>query len=156
MHEYESSLILFAELALGLAGFAGVAAAFAGPSRSYGPLEMSRLSGLFFNSGLTLGGSVLLLTLAAAGVKTELAFTTLSIVALVFMIVAGAVGLPPAYRAAEQRWAVHASALTTGVLALVYGSNVWLGGEAWPVLAAFSWQLLYGLWLFTRILTRAD
>ncbi|MGH0029313.1 MAG: hypothetical protein ACQGVC_05955 [Myxococcota bacterium] len=51
---HEEPFALLAELAIALAGFAGVAAAFAGKERAYGPSERLRLFSLFLDSGTIL------------------------------------------------------------------------------------------------------
>jgi hypothetical protein len=47
---------LYAELALALAGFTGVASAFAGRERAFRPTELTRLQGILVNSASVLAG----------------------------------------------------------------------------------------------------
>jgi hypothetical protein len=56
---------LHAELALGLAGFAGVTAAFGGRDREYSGARLLRLSGIFQTAGCVLAGSLCVETAAA-------------------------------------------------------------------------------------------
>ena len=57
--EAESTFALIAELAVGLAGFGGVAAAFGGRDRSYAPVELTRMRALFAHAALVLASSLL-------------------------------------------------------------------------------------------------
>jgi hypothetical protein len=54
----QPAFALIAELALALAGFAGVAAAFGGRDRSYAPVELTRLRVLFSHAFLALSTSL--------------------------------------------------------------------------------------------------
>lgn len=49
-------LSLYAELALALAGFAGVTSAFAGRDRAFKPTERSRVEAVLMNSAAALAG----------------------------------------------------------------------------------------------------
>jgi hypothetical protein len=161
MDSYQDTFALFAELSLGLAGFAGVAAAFGGRHRSYRPGDENRLVGLFVSAGVTLAGCVAILTLIATDMAVHNAFLLVS--ALLFAV-SGMVTLkrvPLNYRLAQdaeasiEPWAAHLASLHFAALLLLYGGNLWLGGRAWPLIGGFSLQLLFGLWLFTRLLTRS-
>ncbi len=55
----QPTFALIAELALALAGFGGVAAAFGGRDRSYAPVEMTRIRVLFSHAFLALSTSLL-------------------------------------------------------------------------------------------------
>ncbi len=81
---------------------------------------------------------------------------------LLAFITVGIVFLPRSFRfvadadASTEPWA---AALATGFVAgnlLLFTGNLFLGGKAWPLISAFSAQLLYSLWMFFRILTRRN
>ena len=161
MVDYQDTFALFAELSLGLAGFAGVAAAFGGRDRSFGRGDQNRLVGLFGSAGAALAGCVTILTLDATNMPVHSVFLLVSALSFAFVGVLAVARIPYTYRlvrdpdASLEPWAAHLASLYFATLLLLYGLNLWLGGEAWPLLAGFSLQLLFGLWLFTRLLTRS-
>jgi hypothetical protein len=69
--EYSDKFDLLAELAIAVAGFAGVASAFGGRERSFGPAELIRLKALFQFSALVLTGCFSLAALASAGIAAR-------------------------------------------------------------------------------------
>jgi hypothetical protein len=113
MGSYQDTFALFAELSLGLAGFAGVAAAFGDRQRSHGAGDENRLFGLFVSAAVTLGGCVAILTLIATDVSNH--YTFLLVSALLFAIngVVMCMRLPNNYRLARapeasiEPWAAH-------------------------------------------------
>ena len=70
--------------------------------------------------------------------------------------------MPLAYRLAidtkastvDSTFAVLIAYVAVGVGLLLLNVTVWR--EAWPLAAAFSVQLVWGLWVFSRILTQRD
>ena len=84
----ESTLSLVAELALGLAGFGGVAAAFGGRDRQFSRGERTRLLALYVHSTLALVGALLTMAL----LWFEMALAT----ACFWASLAGLVGQVPA------------------------------------------------------------
>ena len=162
MESYQSTFALFAELSLGLAGFAGVAAAFGGRQRSHGPGDENRLFGLFVSAGVTLAGCMAILTLIATDMSPHHIFLLVSAVLFAINGVVMLMRVPNNYRLAHasdasiEPWAAHLASFHFSALLLLYGGNLWLGGRAWPLIAGFSLQLLFGLWLFTRLLTRSN
>ncbi len=153
------SFALIAELALALAGFSGVASAFGGRDRSYQPVERQRLVSLFAAAGIALAGAASVDTMASAGLPSQQVFTIAS--ALVFILTA--VTLLPYLRKGMRFVRDPNSSTTPWVLAVSFGiilavlalsaANVALGGRAWPLIGGLYLLLLYGLWMFTRILT---
>ena len=158
MIDPQSIFSLVAELALGLAGFAGVAAAFGGKDRSYAPVEIFRLMSLFIVAFLALALSLVTISLLALGFAHSDAYR--------FASIAGAITQGPAaaffiYRVFV---ALRDPDSVTGpgaVAATVFGSSLSLGLFVASALSpetpgflalALSVQLLFGLWLFTRIL----
>ena len=65
--EAQSTFALIAELAVGLAGFAGVAAAFGGRDRAYARVELTRMRALFVHAALVLAVSLLATSLLWSG-----------------------------------------------------------------------------------------
>ena len=77
---------IFPELALALAGFAGVAATFSGRDRSYDPAEKERLKGLFLIAGSTIIVSISIIALYSAGLTASTVYFWASALALVAQI----------------------------------------------------------------------
>lgn len=156
------SFALLAELALGLAGFGGVAAAFGGRERSFRPTELIRLQGLFVDSSFILVGCGLVGGLGATSMTPATLYFTAS--AVVTLLVAG-VSLPLLVRSfryardpesTSEPWAVFVSlASMAGSSALLVG-NMILGAVAWPLVVSFWIFLIHGLWMFYRVLTRPN
>ncbi len=162
MIEHHDTFALLAELSLGLLGFAGVAASFGGRERAYGTADRHRLGTLFFGSSMVLASCVATLTMDAAHVPARTVFVVVSAVCLVGMGFAVLVRLPMNYRLARdpsasvEPWAAYVASIVCAVMVLLLGGNLWLGGEAWPLLAADSIALLFCVWVFTRLLMRAS
>jgi hypothetical protein len=158
--EHAETLSLLAELALGLAGFTGIAATFGGRERAYSGGDRFRIELIFMLAGSALAGSLTALTLSAAGCSTATSFGWAS-------LVAAAIHCRPAFISFKQAIAVardpemspfylivvSAVVLLSSCLGLQIG-NLWLWRDAWPLLAASSLQLGWGLFLFARLLTQ--
>ena len=155
------SFELIAELALALVGFAGVAAAFGGAAREFRPTERERYVGLFFYAGVSLAGSLTVVVCSSAGLAESEVFRVASIVSL-----AGVLGVLPRHRLAylaartpdssSERWALYLTTASIIALLLVYAGNALVLASPWPLSAGYSMQLLLGVWLFFRILFRAN
>ena len=151
-----------AELGLGLAGFAGVGSAFGGRSREYGKIDLIRLMVLFLSAGSVVAGSLAVLTLASYGLDDV---TSYSIVSTVLALILGITGVPlllAAYRTVKDPKVVAPIwVFVTGISYLVivealYIQNSFGDAKAGPLIAAFSLSLVYGLWMFTRLMVRHD
>ena len=159
--EYAESFGLLAELAIAVAGFAGVSAAFAGRDRSFQAFERTRLLALFINSGAILSGCGVVHTLLLTGAAPETAFRLASLATVLVLIGLSVPQMFRVYRAARnpdstaERWAIN---LTVGYLLLSFLlllANAMLGTSY--LLVGTLWLLLvYGLWMFWRLLTRAN
>ena len=161
MISHPDSFSLLAELAMALAGFSGVAAAFSGRDRSYQSTEFIRLVSLFLTSGVVFAGSGAVYVLLLADIAPALVFRFVS---LAVMLAYGGVAIPwtiKAYRAAgeanstSENWALHLTLLHTFLIVALTGSNVILG-QPYILLGAFWLLLAFGLWMFSRLLTRAN
>ena len=162
-HEIDHTQIfsLLAELALALGGFTGVAAAFGGRDRTFTIAERTRLITIFLSAGGALAGSLCVLTFASADALATSAFVWASALGATSQLLHLLI-IPRAYRLA-----IDPKASTVGstlALLVVYVAvslglllvNAIVWREAWPLVAAFSVQLVWGLWAFSRILTQRD
>jgi len=161
-HEIEhiDTFSLMAELALGLAGFTGVAAAFGGSERAYSSPDRFRLLAIFLSAGCVLVGSLFTLTLVAAGWPPGQSYRWGGLFAAMILMPYFYQVIPKTYQFAIDPDLgtsfsifafVAAQAIVSGLL-LVGNFIVWR--EAWPLFGAFSVQLSLGLFLFARILLR--
>lgn len=160
--EAESTFGLIAELAVGLAGFAGVAAAFGGRDRAYAPVELTRLRALFVHAALVLASSLLGTTLLWLGLPLNQASFWSAALGL-----AGEVPAAIYFSSHAYRYVVDPEATTGWPAFLLTVVPAWLaaallacglarGGSMGLLVAGLSTQLLFGLWLFTRILTQRN
>ena len=151
-----------AELGLGLAGFAGVAAAFGGRSRNYGSIDLLRLKVLFFCAGSVVAGCLAILTLISYGVEDA---TSYFVISAALALISGAIGVPillAAYRTVRDpkivapAWVFIVGMTYVIVIEVLYVRNLIEGGESGPLIAGFSLSLVYGFWMFTRLMVRPD
>ena len=159
---FYDSVTLFSELALGLAGFAGVASAFSGRERSFQPAERLRLMGLMVLSGIVLAGCLIYVTLSMAEVSDSVARQATAIVCALASAVVAATMLPDVWRHSQDadatvvRWSFYlATTLVCGSLVL-YATAAIFGGVAWMIAMGFTIQLFHGLWMFVLLLTRKN
>lgn len=153
---------LFAELSLALAGFSGVAAAFGGRDREFRPIEISRLTAVFLFAGASLVDALLVISLAHAGVPANATYQVACLVAGLLLFAVVCRQYPPVlrlYRAGEAttsgRFLVFSTTFHLTVVVLL----AWAGlyeRESWPLVVGISAQLMYGLWMFARLLLRAN
>jgi len=153
---------LLAELALGLAGFTGVAAAFGGRDRTYAATESFRIEGIFLMAGSVMVGSLCALTLTGAGSSTTSAYRWASLVVApvllgsLFRAVSPGFALVKDPESSSSPW-IHAFAMAVFAICLgVLVANFTVWREAWPLFAVFSLQLTWGLFLFARLLTQRN
>jgi len=159
--EQTQTFSLLTELAIALGGFAGVAAAFGGRDRAYSISERIRLMTIFLSAGGALAGSLCVLAFASAGALAGPAFVWASALAAIAQLAHLRI-VPTAYRLAidpEASTLGSTLALLIAYVAVSLGlllMNAAVWREAWPLVAAFSVQLVWGLWVFFRILTQRD
>ena len=153
---------LFAELAIGLAGFTGVAAAFGGRDRVYSSADKIRIEGILLLAGSVLVGSLCVLTLTGAGLSAPATFGWASLVAAALQFPNFFTGFSRGYvlvkspeSSTSGRIYAQAMVLIGGCLGL-YAGNIIVWREAWPLFAAFSLQLSWALYLFGRFLTHRN
>ena len=145
--DHSQTFSLLAELALGLAGFTGIAAAFGGRERVYSHADQLRLLGIFVAAGSALAGSLCALTLLSAGVSPSSAYLWATVIAAssllpnLYPLIPQTVGLVRDPQASTRAWIfVVQLAQFAGCLGLFAG-NLLVWSDAWPLLAAFSIQL---------------
>jgi hypothetical protein len=147
-----------AELAVGLAGFTGVAAAFGGRDRKYSDPDRVRLLAIFFSAGCVVVGSLCALTLSSAGWSSGQSYRWSGLPAAAVLIPSFYSVVPQSYAFAKDPDATTSFAIVAiavvanGVSVLLLVGNFIVWSAAWPVLGAFSIQLVWGLFLFARVL----
>jgi len=158
----EAAIELFAELALGLAGFAGVASAFAGRERRFRAVERLRLVGVVGLSACTFGGCLAYVVCSVGGLSGRApaagaAFVTLVLLAPLVLRV-----LPEFWRRSKDADA-QVDGYSPILVSTFFVLDVILLGCAltgvaggWALALAFSLLLLHGLWLFFLLLTREN
>lgn len=155
-------LALYAELALGLAGFVGVVSAFAGRDREFRPTERVRFLSVVLSSATILTGCFAFFTSSSAGLALRSSYALAGAASLVVWLSGG---LPVFVRSWRRRndadsstemWSLYVSLSTLTSLGLLYGGAVFTRGGLPLLVAGFSLNLLHGLWMFTRLLTRPN
>ena len=149
---------LLSEIAIAVAGFAGVAVALGGRDRSFGPLELVRITSLFFYSGLVLAGCFGLFALTAAEVSAESTIRLVSFGEAIGFVAFTAATAPSAIRLTRphESWVPYVVVGTYGVNILFCLANGLVVAREWPLIVVFSITILQSLWLFHRLLTRTD
>jgi hypothetical protein len=157
--EHSDTFDLLAELAIAVAGFAGVASAFGGRDRAFGPAELVRLTALFQFSTLVLAGCFGLASLASAGVGARTGLGLVSFAEGVALLALAAFALPGAFRIARSEestiggWPL-AFVVSVYVVAIpLCLANALLMQREWPLIVVFSILILQSLWFFFRLLT---
>lgn len=153
---------LYAELALGLAGFVGVVSAFAGRNREFRPTERVRFLAVALASAVVLAGCFSFFTMLAAGHELLHAYKAAGAVSLVISLAGGVPLFATSWKRARDHdstsepWSLYISLATFSLLWALYGAAV-LTREGFALLVAgFSINLLHGLWMFVRLLTRPN
>jgi hypothetical protein len=109
----DDAISLFAELSLGLAGFAGVGAAFAGRSREFLPLERMRLISVVSLSASVLAGSLAYVTVSfaseSASLRASAATSLAASLGMLFLIGPPLIRARSRSSAESERWVLPAS-----------------------------------------------
>lgn len=149
---------MLAELAVGLAGFTGIAAAFGGRDRKYSDPDRVRLLAIFLSAGCVLVGSLCVLTLTSADWSSGQSYRWSGLSAAAVLIPSFYAVIPQSYGFAKDPDATTSFAIVAiavvanGVSVLLLAGNFIVWREAWPVVGALSMQLVWGLFLFARVL----
>ena len=159
---FEDSIALYAELALALAGFAGIVSAFAGRERQFRPVERMRLEGLMILSGTVLAGCLAYVVGSLAGIDETSVLVITAILCLIPISALLPIKLRELWRrskdadATVSQWSLYlVSALMLADL-MLFGAAIFVPGSAWMIALGFSLLLLHGLWMFVLLLTRAN
>jgi hypothetical protein len=156
------ALNLIAELSVGLAGFAGVASAFSGRDRDYRPTERIRFLAVLQASGTSMAACLAAVTLDHAGVPTA---TSFRLVAVAFLLIWIVVYLPLLRQAvilardSESSSSPAAVVITVAHNLLLFAATLLQIARSdltWPLIFVLSQQLVFGMWMFGRILMRPN
>jgi hypothetical protein len=161
MTSIEEAVELYAELSLALAGFAGVASAFAGRERSFRPVERMRLIGVVTLSASVFGGCLAFLAasialLPSSETETLAGLASLALLSPLFWV------MPRLWIRARDpdanvdSWSLYLVTILTFVETLLLSSAALGFGAGWQLALSFGFQLLEGLWLFFLLLTRQN
>jgi hypothetical protein len=162
MLNHQDLISIYAELSLVLAGFVGVASAFSGRERLYRPIEMIRLVHVLGAAGSVLAGCLFFFTASAGGLNLE---QSLSAAGVGSALVISVVILPSAGRAwrnsvrsdsTTETWVLWSITIVNILVFVLFLSTVFGGARQLSLICGFSIQLLLGLWVFARLLTRAN
>jgi len=149
-----------AELGLALAGFAGVGSAFGGRRREYGDIDLIRLMVLFLSAGSVVAGSLAVIALAYYGFNGPIIYSIVSGALALILALTGVPLLMSAYRTVKDpeiiapTWVFAIGILYLVAIEVLFLHNAIVVRDASPLIAAFSVSLVYGLWMFTRLMVR--
>ena len=158
MIEHSEVFQLLAEMAIAVAGFAGVATVFGGQDRSFNTAEIMRLRVLFQLSALILFCCLGLIAMDASGMSRELSVLCISIVAALITI-GCAFDVP--LKATKLRGELGSSVTPVSLLIGFTPSlicvpllliNALLLRQEWLLITVLSYYLLMSLWTFYRLL----
>jgi hypothetical protein len=155
-------LSLYAELSIALAGFTGVSSAFAGRERMFRPMERTRLQAVLLSSSGVLAGCLAFYSASSTGwneAQSAAAAATASILltipVLVFLVPAGRRHINDPDSTTEV-WVLYAVSLLSILLLALYALVALRQSSPSLLVVGFSFQLLFGLWMFVRLLTRPN
>ena len=153
---------LYAELSVALAGFAGVVSAFAGRDRIFQPTELVRFLAVVMAAAIVLVGCFTFFVAKAAGLDVETSLRLCGIGPIALIVTAVLTLYRSAVRASREPgsttepWSLRVSlAVFLTNVALLLAAILTDASYA-CIVAAFSLQFLHGLWMFVRVLTRAN
>lgn len=155
-------LPIYAEIAIALAGFVGVVSAFTGRDRQFRPTERTRFMYVAFCAGSVLAGSLAYFTFAGGGLDSGFATQAAAAASLLVTLFGAAPVIPAAMRAARQpdstteTWSLWVFIGGLVVESILFFTTILVGGHPLPLLFGFSIQLLLGLWMFVRLLSRPN
>ena len=158
----EELLPLYAELSLALAGFVGVVSAFGGRDREFRPTERVRFLYVVLCAACVFAGCLGFFTSSVGGYSVAASCKISGVSAFLVAVIVGLQVVPPGWKHANdpesttEPTSLYAGSGAVVVAAGLYGWSVAAGGAALPLVAGFSLQLLAGLWMFVRLLSRAN
>ena len=157
MIEHSEIFQVLAEMAIAVAGFAGVAAAFGGQDRSFNTADILRLRVLFQTSALVLSCCLGLIAMDASGMSRELSVLCISIAATLLTI-ACAFDVPlKAIKMRQEFSSVTPVSVLIGftpsfICAPLLLINALLLRQEWLLITVFSYLIFLTLWTFYRLL----
>jgi hypothetical protein len=117
---------------------------------------------LFVCAGFVVAGSLAILALAALGLEDSTIYKSVSAAMAVIMVLAVTPLYITAYKNTRespevaQPYVLVIATLSAIMMESLLAASVVRGGEPGFVFAAFSVALLYGLWVFVRLMTRPN
>jgi hypothetical protein len=160
--EHIETFHLLAEIAIAIAGFAGVASVFGGREKQYREAELLRIRGLFELSALVLIGCFGISVVQALGIPKQQA---ISLVSLILTVAYGIVVLDVPMKATKlyrkRESTVTVAALVTAFSVYVIGlplllANTLVLRQEWPLILVMSLSILQSIWSFYRLVTREN
>jgi hypothetical protein len=162
MHGVPDIYSLLAELAIALAGFTGVSSAFAGRERLFRPMERTRLQAVLLGSSSVLAGCLALYSANSLGFADAEAASISAAVGILLTFPVLAFLVPAGFRhmkdpdSTTEVWVLFAVSAYGLVLLALFGTVALQKGDPDLLVVGFSLQLLFGLWMFVRLLTRPN
>ena len=159
---HADTFYLLAEVAIAVAGFAGVATVFGGREKRFRDAELLRLRGLFQLSALVLAGCFGIASGQAAGLSNE---QTMSLVSMILVVAYGLVVMDAPVKAIrlyrKKETTVTLGALIAAWSLYVFGLplltiNAFLLRHEWPLILLFSLSILQSIWSFYRLVTKVN
>ena len=126
---FYDSVTLFAELSLGLAGFAGVASAFSGRERSFRPAERLGLMALMVLAGIVLAGCLTYVTISMKGLSDSFSRQASAFVCALGTLLVAAKMLPELWRHSRDADATVAQSSLLGLCANICQLNPLFDGH---------------------------
>jgi hypothetical protein len=153
---------LYAELAIAIAGFSGVASAFAGRDRDFRPTERIRLMAVLSNSAGVFAGCLAFYVAAACGLSADGALRAAGAASLAFALPIVLILVPGGWRglnapgSTTELWVMCIVSVIAVVFVALYAAAAFLQIGPAPLVAGFSIQMLFALWMFVRLLVRPN
>ena len=155
-------LPIYAEVAIALAGFVGVVSAFAGRERQFRSTERTRFMYVVFCACSVLAGCLAYFTLGVGGLDRMYAAQAAAFAGFLVTVFGAAPVVPAALRAARESdsttetWSLWVFIGGLAVESILFLAAILLQGDPLLLLSGFSLQLLLGLWMFIRLLSRPN
>ena len=153
---------IYSELAIGIAGFGGVAAAFSGRERRFMPTELIRLQSLLLSSASVVVGCFAYYVASVGEASEPRAIVAAGVFSLGITVFFSCTIIPRAWRGASDPESTSrvpilwVFTIMTVTILLTYSGTIALGGAPALLLTGFSSQLTFALWMIARLLTRPN
>jgi hypothetical protein len=153
---------LYSELALALAGFAGVVSAFSGRDRVFRPTERIRFVAVVMASACVLLGCFAIFAALAGEFGLSASYRVAGALCFAVSCTYAARTFPAVFRHAQdpdsstERWSIFVSLGAYVSLCVCYAAAALTPMGFFSLVTGFSIHLLHGLWMFVRVLTRAN